>query len=55
MNEYELEALYVDALNEQGTVLVCGIEFEPATILKELDPMAYRCGLLDFIDSIEQD
>ena len=24
-------------------------------ILKEMDPVAYRCGLLDYLDSLDQD
>ena len=36
---------YDDFLNEEGTVRVAGLEFDPAQIVKELDPTAYRCGL----------
>jgi predicted nucleic acid-binding Zn-ribbon protein len=45
---------YEDALNTEGLVKVGGLTFEPATIIRELDPTAYRCGLLDYVDSIEK-
>ena len=45
---------YDDFLNEEGTVRVAGLEFDPAQIVKELDPTAYRCGLVDYVDGIEK-
>lgn len=36
-----------------GTVDVYGIEFRASDILKELDPTAYRCCFLDWLDSEE--
>jgi len=33
-----------------GTVSVAGMEYDTARALKDLDPIAYRCGLLDYID-----
>ena len=29
--------------------------FDASQILKEMDPTAYRCGLLDYIDGLDQD
>jgi hypothetical protein len=49
----ELEAMYVESLDIE-TVTVCGQEFNPSRILEELDPTAYRCGLNDFEDSIQE-
>ena len=51
-DEYEHEQAYKESLDEEGTVTVCGIEFEPSTILEELDPTAYRCGLADYLSNI---
>ena len=45
---------YEEALNEEGLVKVGGLTFEPATIIRELDPTAYRCGLNDYVDGIEK-
>lgn len=40
-------------LNESsGSLVVYGLEFDASRVLKKLDPIAYRCGLLDFIDSM---
>lgn len=35
----------------EAEVVVFGMKFFPAQILKECDPIAYRCSLMDFIDS----
>ena len=43
---------YDEVLNESGEIVAGGITFDPAEILKEMDPTAYRCGLLDYVDSI---
>jgi hypothetical protein len=58
IDNYELdpddfEDQYCEMLNCEGPVTVCGIEFEPSDILKEMDPIAYRCGLNDYVDGIE--
>ena len=29
--------------------------FDASQILNEMDPTAYRCGLLDYVDSLDQD
>ena len=45
--------LYDEALNEGGPVRIGSLEYDPARVLREVDPIAYRCGLLDFVDSME--
>ena len=42
-----------DMLDESGTVEAGGYSFYPSRILKELDPVAYRCSLNDFVDSLD--
>lgn len=42
---------YDSLLDESGPVTVAGLEYYPSHILGELDPIAYRCGLNDYIDS----
>lgn len=42
-----------EVLDEGGAVVVGGCEFLPSRILRELDPIAYRCGLNDYVDSID--
>lgn len=44
---------YDDLLDEGGAVMVGGCEFLPSRILRELDPIAYRCGLNDYVDGID--
>ena len=45
---------YEDVLNEiYGTVEVCGMTFDSGAILRELDPTAFRCGQVDYEDSLE--
>lgn len=44
-----------DMLNGDDVVSVQGMEFEPAEVLKELDPIAYREAFFDYIDSTLED
>lgn len=47
---------YDDMLNEcYEPVQVGGLTFDPADVIYNCDPIAYRCGLIDYIDSIEED
>jgi predicted RNA-binding Zn-ribbon protein involved in translation (DUF1610 family) len=46
LERYDLSD-YDDILNSEGTVTVCGMEFYPADILKELDPISYNVGFND--------
>ena len=49
--------MYIDALNSDndGLVTIAGIEFLASDILKNCDPVAYRCGLNDYLDCISYD
>lgn len=47
---------YDEFLNEtapsgEGTVNVAGYDYEVARVLREVDPVAYRCGFNDWLDS----
>ena len=44
-------AAYDDTINEQEWPTVAGMEFAPSDILRELDPIAYRCGFNDWADA----
>lgn len=35
-----------------GTVKVAGMVLETSRVLSECDPVAYRCGMHDYLDSI---
>ena len=49
----EHEEEYKDALDEQGDVVIGNLHYSPSYVLREVDPTAYRCGLLDYIDSLD--
>ena len=46
---------YDDWLDLDGEVEVAGLSFYPSRIIKELDPIAYRCGFNDYMDGAKQD
>lgn len=55
-DDHEVENQYDELLDEMyGDVLICGYVFSSSRALKELDPIAYRCGLLDFEDMLDQE
>ena len=41
-----------ELLDESGAVDAGGYSFYPSRVLKGLDPIAYRCGLNDYADSV---
>ena len=43
-----------DFLDEEGTVKIGSLEFYPSQIVEELDPTSFRCGLNDYLDSIDK-
>lgn len=47
---------YCEMLTEvYGTVLVAGHEFDAGAVVREMDPIAFRCGMLDWVDMCVQD
>lgn len=52
MDESDYEESYQDMLNEcyEGVFNIL-----PSTILENCDPIAYRCGLSDYVDCLELD
>ena len=55
-SEHEVIQAYEEALNEAYEPFRFGqLEYEPATVLKRIDPVVYREGLLDYADSLAQD
>ena len=43
----------LDELHEEP--VICGISFYPSTILKECDPIAYRCYFNDWVSEMEDE
>lgn len=58
-DDLENEDNYVDeyesALDENGDLHIGNLSYAPSLVLKEVDPIAYRGGLLDYVDSILSD
>jgi hypothetical protein len=60
MSEQDLQDSYNDMLDEaygdiDGMISVAGYRFNVSTALRELDPTAYRCGMLEYEDTLEAD
>jgi len=54
--ESELEDSFADGLDDcWGPVSVCGYEYEAGRVLREVDPVAFRCGFLDWLDAQQSD
>ena len=52
--EYEISESDFDSyLDDEGSVAVCGLEFYPSDILKNCDPIAYRCYKSDYEANID--
>ncbi len=50
------EDRHVEALNDiHGTVQVAGRTFDAAEVLQQLDPIAFRESLNQYLDSLERD
>ena len=49
------EEAYKETLDSDGPVQVAGMTFDASRIIEELDPTAYRCGLVDYVDGLEKD
>ena len=50
----DYEDSYKESLDSEGPVNVAGMQFDASRIIEELDPTAYRCGLVDYVDSIDK-
>ena len=47
-----LEQEFCDAMDQQGPVVIMGIEFDRSAILREMDPIAYDEELANFYDAM---
>jgi len=49
------EAWYEEELNEvEDDVVICGLHYGAGSALRELDPTAFRCGVLDVLNDHER-
>lgn len=52
IEDFEVDGLYAEMLDEVYPVVnVAGMEYSTSTVLREVDPIAFRCGRLDWVDS----
>lgn len=50
------ESEYEDVLNDlYGPVTICDMNYAQGTALKELDPVAFRCGKSDYESVLDSD
>lgn len=53
--QLEQEEMYDNFLNEVIPPVVIGaLTYDPAYVLKNVDPIAYRVGMSDYLDSMEE-
>lgn len=54
LQDYELEELYKDFIDETTEpVKIWGMEYSPSQVLQEVDPIAFRVGFNDWLDTLE--
>lgn len=52
VSDYELHERYDDMLDDvYGEVSIAGYEYSTSNALKNVDPIAYRVGFADWLDS----
>jgi hypothetical protein len=59
MTEQDIQERFDEMLDEvygdiDGMISVAGYRFNVSAALRELDPIAYRCGLSDYEDDMER-
>ena len=54
-NAVDVEKMYDEMLDECSDSCAMCKQFGASRILKEMDPTAYRCGLVDYTDSLCRD
>jgi len=52
VSESDMETAHDDMLSEVfGEVEICGYKYDAARALREVDPIAYRCGYADYVSA----
>jgi hypothetical protein len=55
ISEAEAVERYEDILDSEGPLTLAGMSYARSYVLREVDPVAYRCGFNDFVDSLTED
>lgn len=55
IDPYKHEDAFKDMIDDiDGPVVIAGLKFTASRILEKLDPIAYRCSLNDWVDSLDK-
>jgi len=44
-----------EILDSEGDIIIGSLHYSPSAVLKTIDPTAYNCGLLDYVNSIPKE
>lgn len=55
ISEAEAVERYEDILDCDGPVSIGSLSYAASHVLRRVDPTAYECGFLDFVDSLSED
>lgn len=47
--------MYDDLLDDDGPVRIGNLTYSASHVLREVDPVAYRCGFNDYVDFLTED
>ena len=52
IEEYEATERYNDMIDECNPIVsIFGMEYLPSRVWEDIDPIAYNCGLADYLDA----
>lgn len=52
LTEYQLLQQWADLLDDGADVTICGRSYSPSLALSRVDPIAYRCDFLEWLDGM---
>jgi len=56
ISERMAEEMYNEMLDDcEGPVTLCGMTYSASRVLSEVDPVAYRCGFNDYVDTLAEE
>ena len=56
ISERTAHAWFDEMLDDcEGPVELCGMTYSASEVLREVDPVAYRCGFNDYVDSLTEE
>jgi hypothetical protein len=55
ITDQQLIDMYDGYLDDMGVIIIGSFEYYPSNVLSQVDPIAYRCGIADYYDSIRDE